>query len=51
MEKLKFRSPVTIFAGENGAGKSTILEAIAVACGFPPGGSPRGTTFKIDAEE
>ena len=26
--------PVTLFAGENGTGKSTLLEAIAVACGI-----------------
>lgn len=28
-EQLDFRSPVTFFAGENGTGKSTVLEAIA----------------------
>src|SRR5664280_1842821 len=26
--------PVTLFAGENGTGKSTLLEAIAIACGI-----------------
>jgi predicted ATPase len=31
LEKLDFASPVTFFAGENGTGKSTLLEAIA--CG------------------
>lgn len=30
---LEFTSPVTIFVGENGSGKSTILEAIAAAAG------------------
>ena len=40
--EIKFSSPVTIFTGENGSGKSTILEAIAVAAGFNPEG---GTTL------
>ena len=31
---LTFRSAVTFLVGENGSGKSTILEALAVACGF-----------------
>jgi predicted ATPase len=32
---------VTFFVGENGAGKSTVLEAIAVALGLPAeGGTP-----------
>jgi len=29
---LEFDSPVTIFVGENGTGKSTLLEGLAVAC-------------------
>jgi len=32
---------VTFFVGENGAGKSTVLEAIAVALGMPAEGGPR----------
>ncbi len=32
-EKLDFASPVTFFVGENGSGKSTILEALAAAAG------------------
>ena len=36
---------VTIFVGENGTGKSTLLEAIAVACGFNPEGGSRNFTF------
>ena len=40
LDRLEFRSPVTIFVGENGSGKSTLLEAIAIAYGFnPEGGS------------
>lgn len=31
---LDFPRPVTVFVGENGTGKSTILEAIAIAMGF-----------------
>src|SRR5438067_5118060 len=32
---------VTFFVGENGAGKSTVLEAIAVALGMPAEGGTR----------
>lgn len=45
LEKLAFRTPVTIFCGENGTGKSTLIEAIAVACGFNPEGGSRNLTF------
>lgn len=31
---LRFHPGVTVFAGENGSGKSTIIEALAVAAGF-----------------
>jgi predicted ATPase len=31
LEQLEFRSPVTFLVGENGTGKSTLLEALAVA--------------------
>ncbi len=40
LEELFFHPKVTYFVGENGMGKSTLLEAIAVALGFnPEGGS------------
>ena len=42
---LDFPKPVTIFAGENGTGKSTILEAIAVAMGFNAEGGGREHRF------
>lgn len=42
---LSFHADVTILAGENGAGKSTILEALAVGCGFNPEGGSRNLRF------
>lgn len=40
LEELSFHPKVTFLIGENGMGKSTLLEAIAVALGFnPEGGS------------
>ena len=38
---LKFHPDVTFFVGENGAGKSTILEAIAISMGFGPEGGTK----------
>lgn len=38
---LEAHPDVTFFVGENGAGKSTVLEAIAVALGLPAEGGPR----------
>ncbi|MFT5430205.1 MAG: putative ATPase [Myxococcota bacterium] len=35
---LRFERPITFFVGENGSGKSTVLEAIAAACGLPVAG-------------
>ncbi len=35
---LQFEHAVTLFVGENGSGKSTILQAIAQLAGFAPGG-------------
>jgi len=37
-EQLTFEAPVTFFVGENGIGKSTFIEAIAVALGLPQEG-------------
>lgn len=34
--------PLTILVGENGSGKSTIVEAIAIACGLSPEGGSTG---------
>jgi len=41
-----FHPRVTFFVGENGTGKSTLLEAIAVAEGFNPEGGSRHAMFK-----
>ncbi|MBE5774421.1 MAG: ABC transporter ATP-binding protein [Clostridiales bacterium] len=37
--------PVTFFVGENGTGKSTLLEAVAVACGFSAEGGTINFSF------
>ena len=42
---LPFSAPITIFVGENGTGKSTLLEAIAVAYGFCPEGGSKNFNF------
>lgn len=34
-------SPITFFTGENGSGKSSLLEALASACGFDRGGGTK----------
>jgi predicted ATPase len=46
LRQLKFRSCVCFFAGENGTGKSTLLEAIAAHYGFGREGGNRN--FQID---
>lgn len=38
-------SPITFFVGENGIGKSTLIEAIAVAASFNPEGGTRNYRF------
>lgn len=45
LQYLEFQKPVTFFVGENGSGKSTMLEAIAVAAGFNPEGGTRNYCF------
>ena len=42
---------VTYFVGENGSGKSTILEAIAVAAGFNPEGGTTNFAFTTRTSE
>lgn len=45
MGELTFTKPVTFLVGENGTGKSTLVEAIAVASGFNAEGGTRNFTF------
>lgn len=46
-----FPSRVTFLVGENGTGKSTLLEAIAVACGFHPSGGSRNNVYDFQPTE
>ncbi len=45
---LDFSAPVTFFVGENGTGKSTLLEAIAVAFGFNAEGGTKNFRFSTN---
>ena len=45
---LPFSSAVTFFVGENGTGKSTLLEAIAVSFGFNAEGGSRNFKFSTN---
>lgn len=42
---IKFNNRVTFFVGENGTGKSTLLEAVAVAYGFNAEGGTKNFNF------
>ena len=46
---LDFKKPVTIFVGENGVGKSTLVEAIAIRMGFNPEGGTVNFNFSTRA--
>ena len=44
--ELNFKSPVTFFVGENGIGKSTFIEAIAVALNLPSEGGTENFRYE-----
>lgn len=45
IESIQFTAPVTFIVGDNGTGKSTLIEAIAVAAGFNAEGGTKNYTF------
>ncbi len=45
VRQFNFTNSVTFFVGENGSGKSTVLEAIAIASGFNPEGGTKNYNF------
>jgi len=49
LQTIDFRTNVTFFVGENGSGKSTILEAIAYQCGFNTAGGGKNNTYDVDS--
>jgi predicted ATPase len=46
--QLDFERPITIIVGENGTGKSTLLEGLAVQCGFNLSGGNRNHAYAGD---
>lgn len=49
LSTIEFHPAVTFIVGENGTGKSTLLEAIAVASGFNPEGGSKNFNFATRA--
>ena len=45
LRQYTFHKPVTFFVGENVSGKSTLLEALAIRCGFNPEGGTKNFRF------
>jgi len=50
LSEIHFPTQVTFFVGENGSGKSTILEAIACSAGFGSEGGSKNINFKTSHE-
>lgn len=51
LKTLEIKSNITFFVGENGTGKSTVLEAIAEQCGFNTAGGGRNNSFDVDRSD
>lgn len=47
-KELNFKAPVTFFVGENGVGKSTFIEAIAVSLGLPAEGGTQNFRYNTN---
>ena len=45
LEEIELQKPVTFFVGENGIGKSTLIEAIAIALRLNPEGGSQNFCF------
>src|ERR1700732_175600 len=50
LNTIRFPTQVTFFIGENGTGKSTLLEAIAYHAGFGSEGGSKNISFKTSAD-
>ena len=51
LKKIHFPTQVTFFVGENGTGKSTLLEAIAHHAGFGVEGGSKNISFKTSLDD
>jgi predicted ATPase len=51
LHRLEFHPAVTFFIGENGTGKSTLLEAIATRYGFNAEGGSKNFNFRASVPE
>ncbi len=49
--QLELNQNVTFFVGENGSGKSTMLEAVADKCDFNTAGGGRNNSYYVEASE
>lgn len=48
LDEINFEKPVTFLTGENGTGKSTLIEAIAIGMGLNPEGGSQNFSFSTN---